>query len=250
MGIARYPKHLVQTQLNLIQLAPTARMNYMKPRPAAALSNTLQQELRTYLIGRKIRRLRLRKSLRLVDLAAHTSLSPALLSKIESGRIVPTLPTLVRIALVFGVRLDYFFGQDRHGSVSKPAERIRLPETMGGRQPVFTFESLNFHADDSPVLAYLAQFEPGPSKLRLHRHSGFELIFVLSGTLGMVIDGVDYTLASGDALQFDSNLPHGYKRLGDAPCQALVLTSAGASQEILSDAQVPARRGLSLVRRV
>jgi transcriptional regulator with XRE-family HTH domain len=42
-------------------------------------------------------------------LGKHTSLSAAMLSKLERGKLFPTLPTLIRIALVFGVGLEYFF---------------------------------------------------------------------------------------------------------------------------------------------
>ena len=67
------------------------------------LSKTLQDGLNDYGIGAKIRALRLKKKIGLVDLGKHTGLSPALLSKIERGRLFPPLPTLLRIALVFGV---------------------------------------------------------------------------------------------------------------------------------------------------
>ena len=67
------------------------------------LSETLQHGLRDYSIGEKIRELRLRKKIGLVELASHTGLSPGLISKIERGRLFPTLPTLLRVALVFSV---------------------------------------------------------------------------------------------------------------------------------------------------
>ena len=67
------------------------------------LSKTLQDGLANYTIGAKIRTLQLKKKIGLVELGKHTGLSPALLSKIERGRMFPTLPTLLRVALVFGV---------------------------------------------------------------------------------------------------------------------------------------------------
>ena len=73
------------------------------------LSATLAEGLRDYAIGGKIRALRLKKKMGLVELGRHSGLSPALLSKLERGRLFPTLPTLLRIALVFSVGLDYFF---------------------------------------------------------------------------------------------------------------------------------------------
>ena len=72
------------------------------------LSATLEAGLSDYAIGGKIRALRLKKKMGLVELGQHSGLSPALLSKLERGRLFPTLPTLLRIALVFSVGLDYF----------------------------------------------------------------------------------------------------------------------------------------------
>ena len=73
------------------------------------LSTTLAHELAAYQVGPKLRALRLRKKMGLVELGRHTGLSPAMLSKLERGLMFPTLPTLLRIALVFGVGLDHFF---------------------------------------------------------------------------------------------------------------------------------------------
>src|SRR5512147_2580319 len=101
------------------------------------LSKTLQDGLNDYAIGPKIRTLRLRKKIGLVDLGKHTGLSAAMLSKIERGRLFPTLPTLLRIALVFGVGLEYFFAGARDKplvAITRKAERVALPERAGARE--------------------------------------------------------------------------------------------------------------------
>ena len=82
------------------------------------LSETLTEGLQQYRIGPKIRSLRLKKKLGLVQLGEHTGLSPAMLSKIERGQLFPTLPTLLRIALVFGIGLEHFFVEDERPSVA------------------------------------------------------------------------------------------------------------------------------------
>ena len=74
-----------------------------------ALTTTLTNGLDRYEVGPKIRELRAKKKIRLVELGRHTGLSAALLSKIERGKMYPTLPTLWRIADVFSVGLEYFF---------------------------------------------------------------------------------------------------------------------------------------------
>ena len=78
----------------------------------AMASDTITTGLKNYAIGSKLRRLRLRKSMGLVELGKHTGLSPALLSKLERDVMHPTLPTLLRIAMVFSVGLEYFFNPE------------------------------------------------------------------------------------------------------------------------------------------
>lgn len=70
------------------------------------LSPGLSKDLAQYAIGERLHALRMRKKLGLVELARHTELSPGLLSKLERGRLFPTLLTVLRIAMVFSVGLE------------------------------------------------------------------------------------------------------------------------------------------------
>src|SRR5688572_24092772 len=100
------------------------------------LSPTLREGLKSYAIGPKIRTIRLKKKMGLVELGRHSGLSPAMLSKIERGQLFPTLPTLLRIALVFSVGLDYFFAGSRDRpvvGVVRQKDRLRFPEKPGAR---------------------------------------------------------------------------------------------------------------------
>ena len=113
------------------------------------LSDTLTNELHRYAIGPRIRALRLRKKLGLVQLGDHTGLSPAMLSKIERSQLFPTLPTLLRIAMVFGVGLDHFFAPDKDKplvAVVRKDQRIRLPAPPGSEPPAWLFESLDIRS--------------------------------------------------------------------------------------------------------
>lgn len=62
------------------------------------VSPHLKEALDRYNVGDKLRQLRMRRKIGLVELSRHTGLSPALLSKLEHGNLYPTLPTLSRIA--------------------------------------------------------------------------------------------------------------------------------------------------------
>src|SRR3954468_21904912 len=109
------------------------------------LSETLTAGLERYRIGPKVRALRLRKKLGLVQLGQHTGLSPAMLSKIERGQLFPTLPTLLRIALLFGVGLEHFFvdGEERPAvAVTRKGDRLRMPDRPGATGGAYFFGSL------------------------------------------------------------------------------------------------------------
>ena len=73
-------------------------------------AETIDRILSRHEIGAKLRKLRLRKKVSLSDLGKHTGLSASLLSQLENGHMIPTLPTLVRIATVFNTGLEHFFG--------------------------------------------------------------------------------------------------------------------------------------------
>ncbi len=192
------------------------------------LSATLTDGLARYDIGTKLRTLRLKKKMGLVELGRHTGLSPALLSKLERGRLFPTLPTLLRIALVFGVGLDHFFAvRERPAlAVVRRADRIRLPDRAGARPLQYRFESLDFPVTERKLQAYYAEFEDvPPDRLRRHAHPGGEVIYVVRGTLIVTVGDEEHTLASGDSMYFDPVVPHGYRRRGRTPCAAVVVTT-------------------------
>ena len=194
------------------------------------ISDTLAAGLDRYRIGPKIRALRKAKKLGLVQLGEHSGLSPGLLSKIERVQIVPTLPTLLRIALVFGVGLDHFFSaaaaRQALGIVRK-RERTRFTERLGGRDAAWEFECLDFAATERKLNAYWVRFQ-APARPRPHEHDGAEFLHVLRGSLKLQIAGEEHALEEGDSIYFDSSQPHAYSRIGSAVCEAVVVTTAAA----------------------
>lgn len=195
------------------------------------LSETLTAGLEQYRIGPKIRELRQQKKLGLVQLGEHTGLSPAMLSKIERGLLFPTLPTLLRIALVFGVGLEHFFIEttDRPTiAVVRKKDRLRLPDRPGEVEPAYFFESLDFPVTERRMEAYYAEFPPQAKPSEPHRHDGAELIFVLKGQLTVTVAGEAITLDEGDAMYFDSGAMHFYSRHGRSACAAIVVVAPGS----------------------
>jgi mannose-6-phosphate isomerase-like protein (cupin superfamily) len=197
------------------------------------LSPTLREGLSAYGIGEKLRGLRLKRKLGLVELGRHTGLSPALLSKLERGKMFPTLPTLLRITLVFGVGLDHFFDASmprRALGVVRAADRRRFPERLGGREVAWEFECLDYTATERRLNAYRVHFVGAGARPRVHDHAGAEFLYVLSGRVAVVIGGEAHELSRGDSIYFDSGQPHAYRRLSARPAEAIVVTVGAGGQ--------------------
>ena len=189
------------------------------------LSETLQTGLAQYGIGEKLRALRLRKKMGLVELGQHSGLSPALLSKIERGKLIPTLPTLLRVALVFSVGLEHFFEPARRPTLAivRRHERKRFPEKLGDVNSAYLFESLDFPALERSMSAYYVEF--GDQASRPHAHPGAELIYVIEGELTVTVGEAAHALAPGDSMYFDATVTHAYHRAAAAKCAAIVVTA-------------------------
>ncbi len=178
-------------------------------------------------IGERIKRLRLKKSMGLVELGKHTGLSASFLSQLETGRVVPTLRNLARISMVFSKDLSYFFESEPQAMfrVHRRKERVRLPQT-GVDEPTYFFESLGYMVPDRAMDPYFAQFIPleKDHEARAHMHQGFEFLYVLEGQLDIRHGDQQCTLEPGDAVYFDASTPHSYVCAGKTPADALIVT--------------------------
>src|SRR5246127_3527447 len=168
-------------------------------------------------IGERIKRLRLKRSMGLVELGKHTGLSASFLSQLETGRVVPTLRNLARIAMVFSKDLSYFFEPEAHTlfRVHKKHERVRMPQT-GVENPTYFFESLAYMVPDRHLDPYYAEFVPmkGNGEVRPHVHPGYEFLFMLEGELEIRHGDKTHHAQAGDSVYFDASTPHSYRCAG------------------------------------
>ncbi len=164
----------------------------------------------------------------LVELGRHTGLSAAMLSKLENNHVVPTLQTLSRIALVFSIGLDHFFSDpDKHNAVSitRSSERMEFDERLDGKEVLYRFQCLDYPATDRKSNAYVATFLAGKiDDVLQHTHEGVEFLYVLCGTLGLKVEGEEVILEAADSAYFNAQIPHGYRKIGDKTCEAIVVT--------------------------
>ena len=204
--------------------------------PSAITAEAAEALLEAKRLGERIKFLRLRKQMGLVELGKYTGLSASFLSQLETGRVVPTLRNLARIAMVFSRDLSYFFEPDEPElfRIVRAADRQRLPQT-GTDDPNYFFESLgqvppfDSGAPGQRIVPYIAEFLPRSTtnstrSIRAHQHSGAEFLYMLSGRLKLTHDGQEDLFETGDAVYFHSSATHSYESVSEDPCTALILT--------------------------
>ena len=121
--------------------------------------------------------------------------------------------------------LDHFFSKEGpRFAVTRKEERVRLPIPAGSERGSYMFESLNYPLADRRMEAFLAVFPEDGAASEPHQHGAEEVIYVLKGRLAVIVDEETVTLDEGDAMTFDSSLPHSYRREAKHACKALVVT--------------------------
>ena len=178
-------------------------------------------------IGEKIRRLRLKRSMGLTELGQQVGLSASFLSQLETGRVVPTLRNLARIALVFKKDFSYFLSEETHAvfRVSRAKDRIRLP--VGEKEdPFLLSESMSLLIPDRNTVPCIAHFLPGVEVSAFHPPpaAGLELVYVIKGPLVLWTEQRTEVLETEDSVWIDRNTNRLYRCHGDQPARALIIT--------------------------
>ena len=177
-------------------------------------------------LGQRIKRLRLKRSMGLVELGKQTGLSASFLSQLETGRVVPTLRNLARIALVFGKDLSYFFDSGEGGvfRVQRGKDRVRLP--MGSPEPNYISESFGILVPEGGLRPCMAEFLPGEDRGPFfpERYPGVEMVYVLSGTLAVQRNGERHQLGPRDVMYISGETERSYRCAEEIPAKALIIS--------------------------
>lgn len=179
--------------------------------------------LEPYSIGMKLRSLRTQKHLTLSRLAVETGLSTALLSKLETDRMIPTLPTLANISRVYGVGLSHFFSDAAKHTLAITRKAHLL---SNGRNPE-AIKHIPLHAVDanSRIVARMIEFPPGQAgTVTENGNSICSVVYVLEGILHIDAGGMHEVLETGDCAYIDSDMAMSWSAGGGTRCRTLVVS--------------------------
>ena len=185
--------------------------------------------LEPYCIGMKLRTLRTQKHLTLSRLAAATGLSTALLSKLETDRMIPTLPTLANICRVYGVGLSYFFNDaSKHTlAITRKAHLIGSGRGQEGANQI----PLHALTADTRLAARIMEYPSGAIGVSMDvGRSECSVVYVLEGKLRLDSGGMHEILETGDCAYVDSDLAMAWSAGDSDRCRALVVTPGSSGQ--------------------
>jgi transcriptional regulator with XRE-family HTH domain len=159
-------------------------------------------------LGAKVREVRQQKGLSLQRLAERAGVSAAAIYRIEQGNMIPTITTLMKLAVALNRPVSYFVNEF---VADKPVVLISAAE----RHPVATSkQGLDLQGITGPYGQFLlagavAVVEPGASSgPEPMVHPGEELVHLLEGRLEFTVDDEIYSLNPGDSLHFRTDRPH------------------------------------------
>ena len=171
-------------------------------------------------IGSRIKELRKEVALTLKQLAKATELSAPLISKIENGLAMPSLPTLRLIADALKVNPGYFFrDEDERGYVISPQRSRRIIDSKKGYAIELVTEGMD-NPFMEPAIVTLRGREQG-KEVDLAAHEGQEFMYVLEGRIELFLGKKRYILKKGDAGYWNGSIPHMGVRLGKKPAKTL-----------------------------
>lgn len=172
--------------------------------------------------GEKLRSVREKKGLTLKIVANSAGVSESLVSQIERNRVSPAIDTLLSLAEVLDIDLEYLFDEYRR---ERP---VRIIKNGHGRKleenGIKYTEVLRPQEGDGKhaLEAYFVNIPPGKSTTRgSFGHTGREMGVIISGSAVLMHEGNEYELDTGDSVSFSAASPHTLTNRGAGEMAAL-----------------------------
>lgn len=177
-------------------------------------------------IGDRIAQVRKDKGLSLEKLAGLTGYDQQMLEQIEDNTLCPQLGTVIKLSKALDSALQQMISGEGHVAytVTRQDQRkaVARTTTERGQQEAYTYSGL---APDvkgrhmEPLIVDLKQ----TSDQERSSHGGEEFIYVLQGTVGLLIEDERFVLQPGDSAYYQSSVPHLLQALeGDARILAVI----------------------------
>ncbi|MGD8226822.1 MAG: XRE family transcriptional regulator [Desulfobacteraceae bacterium] len=178
-------------------------------------------------VGERVRQVRDKRGLSLEDVSQRTGIDVSMLSQIEEGAVAPPLGTIIRLAKALEMRMGYFISgeEDRPYTIVRHSDRkvVSRYDSKKAKYYGYEYESLAPHKKDRHMEPFLVTLEAAETKEERSTHDGQEFIFVLQGQMEVRLGEDLHILDPGDAIYYDSTVPHLVKTHGKKATKILAV---------------------------
>ena len=175
-------------------------------------SNAPEQEDIQVNVGARVKSVREGRGLTLGDISLRTDIAVSLLEEIEKGTVAPPLGTVIKLAKALEMKMGYFIsGAEKFPyTIVREHDRkiISRYDSKKTRTYGYEFISLAPHKKDRHMEPFLVTLEPSDIEEERSTHDGQEFIYVLEGTMEVRLQEEIHFLKPGDAIYYDSTIPH------------------------------------------
>jgi len=176
-------------------------------------------------IGKRLKELRKEADLTLKRLAEETKLSVPLLSRIENGLLMPSIPSLQEIANVLKVEIGYFFRrEDEKGFVIRRKGERKISNSKTGAKkgrPVYKAELLAEGMQNPFMEPAVVTLIGKEEEIECTTHAGQEFCYILDGKVKLTLGNKTYVLEKGDSAYWNGSVPHMGVSLSKKPAKTL-----------------------------
>ena len=181
---------------------------------------------RPYHFGEKLRQVREHKGYTLKVVAQQAGVSESLVSQIERNHVSPAIDTLLALADVLDINLEYLFEEYKR---NRPVEIIRSHERPSLHEDKIIFEGLAKQSGSDPSIeAYIMKIPAGSQTRRgSYGHLGREIGYITKGRALLIYGNQEFILEEGDSVSFSAGASHIVQNIGDIDMEAIwVVTPA------------------------
>ena len=176
-------------------------------------------------IGKNLKTFRHELGLSQKSLASASGLSPTLISRMESGLVMPSIATLQEIADSLKVDIGYFFKgeESREYVITRKGSRKISYAKRGSKGKVTYGLELLAEGMENPFMepCIVTEFAGPQDEFQLAKHDGQEFVYVLEGKLELTLGEKRFVLNEGDAAYFIGEIPHGGRSLSKKSARTL-----------------------------
>ncbi|MCR4734578.1 MAG: XRE family transcriptional regulator [Treponema sp.] len=175
-----------------------------------------------YHFGEKLRHAREHKGYTLKVVAMRAGVSESLVSQIERNHVSPAIDTLLALADVLDLNLEYLFEEYRK---EKPVHIIRAEERPMMEEEDVIYEELaspETSGNENTIESYVLKIPAGSHTHRgSYGHLGREIGIIIKGKARLIYEGKDYILEEGDSVSFSASASHRLDNDGDTDLEAI-----------------------------